>query len=111
MENNQQSLPDRRASERKNVKLPVRILTAGGDAGLETETTETIDLSRDGVRIAVDVEFPISIGDRVSISSDDALLQAKLALFEVRWKKYQGTHYLIGAKRIYGQGRWRVMVA
>ena len=106
---NIESGSDRRESERTAINLPVSILASGRETELRTEIAETLDISQTGVR--VELSFPVNVGDRFSINSDDGLLHAKLAVFEVRWSRPQENRYIIGAKRVYGQGRWRVLVA
>ena len=102
-------LSDRRNAERKHVNVPVSVLSARPEAGFQSEKTETIDVSQTGVRL--ELSFPVHVGDRFSISSTAVSLQARMAIFEVKWRHRSAGRYMVGAEHINGEGRWRVLVA
>src|SRR5882672_6027940 len=100
------SAPERRIAERKQIKLPISILTAGSENELQAEKTRTLDVSSTGVRL--ELSFPVNRGDRLSINSSGSVVHAKMAVFVVRWSRRVAGRYIVGAERIYGEGRWRI---
>ena len=108
MHSNFSSGPERRIAERRQIKLPVSILAAGSENELQAEKTKTLDVSSTGVRL--ELSFPVNRGDKLSINSSGSVVNAKMAVFVVRWSRRVAGRYVVGAERIYGQGRWRVAI-
>src|SRR5882757_9782405 len=109
MQSDYSSLRERRVAERKQINLPISILAARStknETEFQSEKTRTLDISSTGVRI--ELSFSVVAGDRLSINSTGSVLNAKMAVFVVRWSRRVAGRYIIGAERIYGQGRWRV---
>ena len=103
------SNPERRIAERRQINLPVSILAARSESELQAEKTKTLDVSSTGVRL--ELSFPVNRGDRLSINSSGSVVHAKMAVFVVRWSRRVAGRYVVGAERIYGEGRWRVAIA
>ena len=112
MQSDYSSLRERRVAERTQINVPISILAAKAtknETELQAEKTKTLDISSTGVRL--ELSFPVAAGDRLSINSTNGVLHAKMAVFVVRWSRRVAGRYIVGAERVYGQGRWRVSMA
>lgn len=97
---------DRREFPRLGIQVRVSILGVDAKTTLYNETTETLDISTKGVRLILSV--PVQIGGHISISANHPNLQARLAVFLIRWvQPYEG-QFMIGAELESGSDKWNV---
>src|SRR5437660_11582924 len=106
MSENVNSLMERRASERTNVQVRVSVLGVDQSTAVHTETAETLDVSATGIRVPL--SYPIRIGDHFSINTNSPQLNARMAVFVVRWIQRQGERFVVGGQLVSPSENWQL---
>jgi len=100
-----QDLVDRRENPRYGMQVRVSVLGVDDRTTLHNETTETIDISAKGIRLIIG--YPVHPGNHISITANQPDLQAKMAVFIIRWVQPYRGRYMIGAELVSPPEKWQ----